>query len=405
MQTHAYYLAKNLHEKGHRIEVMTYRSSDPETASEDKLFDRKLFYPIRRVLSRIGFWRNISLIEKEAEAFRPDLIYASNVFYGFLSDSLNIPVISRCAGNDVLRPWIAYPFRFASKFVSHPKFESVCYDWLKKTNFPEWIEGFFRKRRFALMRQSVMKSAMIVANSRYTAGLLMAVGYDAQKIRVLTGGVDTGRFRRSISHNGLLRKKLGLPPQAFIIMTACRLAPKKGIDFLLSSFKLLLNRIPNAHLIVVGEGKERKKCERLRKVLRLNGHVTFTGRIPHENIHEYFWASDMFVLTSRESINRLTGIKDVETMGRVLCEANASSTPAAASRSGGIPSVISHGKNGLLFTEEDRSDFLHQVLRIKNDRKLVRRIVEEGLMRAEKEFDWSVIVKKHEEIFAAMVLE
>ena len=400
MQTHAIYLADRLHGKGHRIEVMTYRTCDPDMAPEERLFDRKLPYPVRRVLSRIGYWHTLSVIEKRARSFAPDFIYASNVFYGILSDSLGVPVICRCAGNDVLRPWIAYPFRRASRLVSHPGFEALLYEWFKRTNFPEWIEALFRRKRLELMRRSVAKTSLILANSLYTARLLGNEGYPGERVRVVSGGVDSERFGKKASSNGHLRKALRLPQDAFILMTACRMAPKKGLDFLLSSFKLLLKRIPDAHLVVVGEGKERGKCDRLCRTLRLDGRVTFPGRVPHEKIHEYFWASDLFVLASRECRNRVSGMKDVETMGRVLCEANAAGVPVVASRTGGIPSVVAHGNNGLLFAEDDRADFFRQVLRVRNDAGLAKTLVRNGLRRAEKEFDWSVVVERHEDAFS-----
>ncbi len=403
MQTHALYLADNLCKKGHAIEVLTYRPCDPETAPEEKRFDSGLPYRVHRVLSRIGFWRGIGSISDRAREFKPDLIYSSNVFHGFLADLAGVPVVCRCVGNDVLRPWIAYPFRVGSRLVGHPKFEAALYDWFKRTNFPEWIEALFRRKRFELMRQSVMKSSLIFANSLYTARLLADIGFDNERTTVLPGGVDAKRFKRISSENGKLRRKLNLPPDAFILMTACRLVPKKGLDFLLSSFKLLLKRIPKAHLVVVGEGKEKRKCDRLREALKLDGNVTFAGRVSHEKIHEYYWASDLFVLASRESLNRLTGIKDVETMGRVLCEANAAGTPVVASRSGGIPSVITHGKNGLLFAEDDFADFMRQILRIRNDGNLAKEMVKNGLVRAEKQFDWSVVIKTHDDAFSALI--
>ncbi len=403
MQTHAFYLADSLCKKGHAVEVMTYKSCDPETAPEEKSFDRGLPYRVHRVLSRIGYWRSIELIAKQAKEFRPDVIYSSNVFHGFLADLTGVPVVCRCVGNDVLRPWIAYPFRMGSRLASHPKFEAALHDWFKRTNFPEWIEALFRRERFELMRQSVMKSSLIFANSLYTARLLTEIGFEREKISVLPGGVDAKRFKRKGSENGKLRRSLKLPADAFVVMTACRLVPKKGLDFLLSSFKLLLKRIPEAHLVVVGEGKEMRKCDRLRQELKLDGNVTLTGRVSHQKIHEYYWASDLFVLASRESLNRLTGIKDVETMGRVLCEANAAGTPVVASRSGGIPSVITHGKNGLLFAEDDFADFMRQALRVRNDGDLAKDMVKNGLVRAEKQFDWSIIIKKHDDAFAALI--
>jgi phosphatidyl-myo-inositol dimannoside synthase len=71
------------------------------------------------------------------------------------------------------------------------------------------------------------------------------------------------------------------------------------------------------------------------------------------------------VLASREQVDPRTGLRDVETMGRVLCEAHAAGVPVVASRSGGIPSIVDHGRNGLLFEENDLDGLIHGIERLR----------------------------------------
>jgi phosphatidyl-myo-inositol dimannoside synthase len=118
--------------------------------------------------------------------------------------------------------------------------------------------------------------------------------------------------------------------------------------------------------------------------------------VHHSHIHKYYWSCDLFVLASRTCYNRRTGTKDVETMGRVLCEANAAGIPIIASNSGGIPSVVDHEVNGLLFEEDNAEDFLRQILRLRVDNFLSRYLVQNGRRKAREQFDWSLILKEHE---------
>jgi glycosyltransferase involved in cell wall biosynthesis len=113
----------------------------------------------------------------------------------------------------------------------------------------------------------------------------------------------------------------------------------------------------------------------------------------------HFWAADAFVLASRVHVSRRSGLSDVETMGRVLCEANAAGTPVLASRSGGIPSVIEHGVNGRLFGEDDIDDFVQQARSLRDQPDQTRAMVERGRALAAQRFDWSVIVERHEHLF------
>jgi glycosyltransferase involved in cell wall biosynthesis len=180
------------------------------------------------------------------------------------------------------------------------------------------------------------------------------------------------------------------------------LVAKKGIDFLVRAIESLRATIPNIHLVIVGDGKYRKKYQELSDSLSLSDSITFAGRVPHEAIHRYYWACDLFVLASRTTINPSNRLKDAETMGRVLCEANAAGIPVVASDSGGIPSIITHESNGLLFAEYDLEDLTKQLNRIYLKRDLSERLVENGYRKASEIFDWTVVLQYHMRIFAEL---
>ena len=83
----------------------------------------------------------------------------------------------------------------------------------------------------------------------------------------------------------------------------------------------------------------------------------------------------------------------------MLCEANATGIPVLASRSGGIPSVITHDDNGLLFASDDIDDLVTQFRRMHEDEALRRRLVRRGRERAEQEFAWQHLIAAHEACF------
>lgn len=150
-----------------------------------------------------------------------------------------------------------------------------------------------------------------------------------------------------------VRQHIGVPDNAFMVMTACRLVRKKAVDFLIDSWPLICERIPNAHLVIVGGGQRDKHLRTMASQSCAAAQITFAGRISQDKVEAFYWAADGFVLASCEWVDPKTGLRDVETMGRVLCEANAAGLPVVAARSGGIPSVIKDGVNGLLFEPED----------------------------------------------------
>jgi glycosyltransferase involved in cell wall biosynthesis len=301
-------------------------------------------------------------------------------------------MIARSVGNDVLRPWIVWPYRQFSRVLSKPWLEDRLYQRFRRLDYPEAIESLLLARRKAEIAESVRHIAHILANSDYTAGLLRQ--FPGARVTVLPGGVDTPRFHPLRD----TRDELGLAKDKYLLMTACRMVPKKGVDLLMRS----VSRLRGTHLVIVGEGRQLSRCVTLAEQLGIVERVTFVGRVAHENLQRYYWAADQFILASREHVDPRTGLRDVETMGRVLCEAHAAGVPVIASRSGGIPSIVEHGRNGLLFEEDNLDALTGCIERIRNDRELSRTLVNEGLHDATEKWDWSVICRSHERMFRAI---
>jgi phosphatidyl-myo-inositol dimannoside synthase len=399
MQTHAEFLAQALHDAGHAISVFTYRCDDPHLATAASEFDRQAPYPVHRVLSRVGFWANHRLLLTTLRRSPVSLIYASNVYYGLLGAELGVPVICRSVGNDVQRPWIAYPYRLGCRLVSHPALERRLHQWYRRWNAPEWLEAAFRRQRQSLVQRSARANRAILANSTYTRQLLNQVGVSHQQVRVLAGGVDTQRFAPCAATRQAVRTEWGVSPDAPVLLTVCRLVAKKGIDFLLAHVAALRAIAPRLAVIVVGDGKERRRCEEQVATAGMSDAVRLVGKVPQQDVQRCFAAADYFVLASRVTTNRVSGLQDAETMGRVLCEANAAGVPVLASRSGGIPSVVTHEDNGLLFESDDGADFIEQFRRLHQDADLRRHVVERGRQRAEQEFAWPLLVAAHQQCF------
>jgi len=398
MQTHALNIANYFYGLKHEIKVLVYRE------------DERGPHPFKvcGVLSRVSFWKNIRVMKKIIKKFKPDLIYSSTVFYGLLRQKYSIPFICRSVGNDVLRPWISYPYKIGSRLLSIPWLEKKIYLVSRKLKHTDWIESFFLRKRIALMRQSARNCDLIIANSDYTARLLKSIGVTDQQIEVLPGGVNAREFvnpYKAVEEVAALRKTLKLPEKGVLILTVCRLVEKKGLDFLIRAMAEIQKNIPAAFLVVVGDGREKKKLQKLAVSFGLEQKILFCGQKSIQEIPPYFWCADLFVLASRESIDKKTGLKDVETMGRVLCEANAAGIAVLASRTGGVPSVIQHEKNGLLYAIDQQEEFLKNLIRILTDQDLRNNLITNGLERAQSEFDWQVILAKNLSLFQKIIFQ
>lgn len=396
MQTHAVYLSGMLHTRNHDIQVVTYRSLKRLVREQSIQYDMLQPFITHRILSRTGFWSNIQKLCVLINDFKPDLVYSSTTFYGLLQSLTGYPVVCRSVGNDILRCWIGYPYRAFSGLASTMPVERAINRLNELMKNPGIIKSLFMRQRQKLIEKSSRAASCILANSHFTAGLLRNLGVKASRIEVVVGGVEYNRF--AVPPGRVSRARYRLPRKAFVLLTACRLVEKKGIDFLLETLARINPREINYRLLIAGEGKLRKKLEKLALNLGLADRVRFLGAVPHEELEKLYALADVFVLPSREH-ELPTGQKDVETMGRVLCEANAAGIPVIASDSGGIPSVIKHKKNGILFHELDHDDLLSAVRACFFQTVDVEKMVRNGKEAAKNKFDWSVVIRKHEKTF------
>ncbi|MDA8188038.1 MAG: glycosyltransferase family 4 protein [Dehalococcoidales bacterium] len=400
MQTHAAALARGLHCRGHRIAVVTYAHMDsPEAAAA---YDAAQPFPTQRCLSRLSYWANVRQILDIVNRLRPDVIYSSTPFYGVLRAMAGVPVVCRSVGNDIMRCWIPYPFRPGSRFLAYPSVERRLYALYQRLGAPAWLEDALFSVRRELVRRAACTASLVAANSHYTHDRLLELGVDPAAVAVVPGGVDAARFSRAT--RPALRTRLGIDGASPAILTVCRLVMKKGVDILLEAVALARRDLPELALVVVGDGPEREKCERLAAQLDLNGAVRFVGRVPHEEIADYYHAADCFVLASHIH-RRRNGWADVETMGRVICEANAAGMPVIATDTGGVPTLVTHERNGLLVPTDDPAALASAITRLWRRPALRKQLRAGGLQRAREEFDWDVVISEYEGLFKRAIEE
>ena len=158
-------------------------------------------------------------------------------------------------------------------------------------------------------------------------------------------------------------------------MTAARLNPWKGVDHLIAA----LTHVPEAHLLVAGDGPERRALEQQAHDLRIEKRVTFLGQLSRDSMALYMKAADYVAVYS-----------GYEGLSHTLLESLRAGTPVIASDKGGNPEVVIHDLNGLLVPYIDRetlADALHTALQ-PGKREALAAHAQTGLER----FDFSRMV-------------
>jgi glycosyltransferase involved in cell wall biosynthesis len=226
-----------------------------------------------------------------------------------------------------------------------------------------------------LLRRLTPAIDQLVAVSDAIARKLQREGRVGPAVQVIYNGVDLGRYREQPACR-TLPTELGFPDDAPLVGVVARLEPEKGHETLLAAWRLVLQDLPQARLVIVGEGSEGARLRGQALQLGLQAPRTtvfFTGL--REDVPAVTAALDVAVLPSYR-----------EAQGIVLLEAMALGRPIVATRVGGIPEVVEDGRTGLLVPPHDAPALADGILRLLGDRVFAKRLGEAGQERAHEKF-------------------
>lgn len=185
------------------------------------------------------------------------------------------------------------------------------------------------------------------------------------KLEILYNGADMEIFE--------VERKPGTGPKRILHIGAYE--HKKAQDILLLAFQQLLDRGMDARLTMIGNAGP--KTDEIRRLsVPFGGRVRMLTDVPHEQIPEYLADADVFVLPSRS-----------EPFGIVLVEAGAAGVPVVATRVGGIPELITHGRSGLLVEPDDPRGLADAMASVLTD-DAVAHMLASAWSREAHEFTW-----------------
>jgi len=229
----------------------------------------------------------------------------------------------------------------------------------------------------------------VLVNAEAIRQKLIEQGYDAGKIVVIRNGITLSRFARE--HRGAtLRRELGLPLSAQLVIVFCRLNQLKGIQYFLEAAITLAGRFPDARFLVVGDGASRKELEEQACRWGLGQRTVFTG-----------FRVDIPELLSEAAVTVLPSLS--EGLSNSLLESMAAGVPVVAARVGGNPEVIEHGVTGLLVPPRDAPALATATGRLLEDKNLAATFGEAGRRRVAELFSVERSVRETEHLYQRLV--
>ncbi|MBL6635818.1 MAG: glycosyltransferase family 4 protein [Ilumatobacteraceae bacterium] len=185
---------------------------------------------------------------------------------------------------------------------------------------------------------------------------------------VLYPGVDVQRFTPiSTEARDSFRERLGISPEAQLVIGVSRLVPRKGFDTLIEASVRLTNEFPDVQVLVAGSGRDSKRLQAI--IDRLGAPARLLGRVPDGDLPLLYGAADVGAMLCRD---RWFGLEQ-EGFGIVFLEAASCGTPQLAGRSGGSDEAVIDGVTGVVVDRptdvRDVADALAGLLRSQPLRK------------------------------------
>lgn len=229
------------------------------------------------------------------------------------------------------------------------------------------------------VRFSLARAQALFAGTRFTAtALARELGCDSSRVAVVP-----------YAASGEVADGTAAPPSADawpVVLGVARLNREdayKGADTLLLAWPRVLARRPDAHLVLVGDGDDRHRLERMARHLGLEDRVRFAGRLSDAALAAAYRSATVFALPGRL---RLSPAPEGEGFGLVFVEAGAAGLPCVAGRAGGAVEAVEDGVTGLLVDPETPRAVADGIVRLLDDPALARRYGAAGRERVARLF-------------------
>ncbi|MCE1248038.1 MAG: glycosyltransferase family 4 protein [Firmicutes bacterium] len=213
---------------------------------------------------------------------------------------------------------------------------------------------------------------VIVCNSDFIKKDLEKAGIAPDLLKVVHNGVDFGRLREDPVS---IRKEFSIPEDAIVIGCAGSLFKTKGQEYLIKAFPEIISKFPGAYILIAGDGGERKNLEAMAKDTQNGGKIIFAGK--RNDMANIMKSIDLMVVPSIWE----------EPFGLVNVESMYSGIPVIATRTGGIPEIITHNETGILIPPKNEKAIAEAVINLLENKELYNNIKTAAKEKASEYFD------------------
>jgi glycosyltransferase involved in cell wall biosynthesis len=210
----------------------------------------------------------------------------------------------------------------------------------------------------------------------------------SDNVSVVLNGVNTTNFCNSNGKNDEdLRQKLSINCK-YIILFVGVLNGRKGEFTLIKAMDKVVSKYHDANLLIIGDGPTKKTSMKIVESLNLEDNIIFIPNVVHNEMENYYKASDLFVLPSYS-----------EGLPKVLLEAMACGTPVVASNIPGHKDVINNNTTGYLFETGDVDDLSSKIIKALGNREKRSKLASAAKTFVQKQCTWDCVSKRLDHVY------
>lgn len=246
---------------------------------------------------------------------------------------------------------------------------------------PEWAESNMFKYIARMEADAAKGATRVFAITEALREEMVKRGVDGDKIQIVPNGVDTTRFN-PIPRDEELASQLGVAGKTVIGYVGSVL-DYEGIELILEAAEVLNRTREDFHVLIVGDGAELERFQHHVQERELEHVVTFTGRVPHEEVERYYSLVDItpFPRLPLPVCEMVSPLKPFEAM--------AMGKAVIASDVAALKEIVTPGVNGYLHEKGSTESLIEQLVRVLDDPERTRQIGIQAREWVVENRDWS----------------
>jgi len=371
-EVYVHNLLKLLRDNGHKVEIFGSEKFQNKLSFITRFYDPFIYFKF----------------SKKIKEFKPDIIHCHNICRTISPSVLHaakkhkIPIVMTVHDFHLICPktWFIYKDGKLCKYgFGWRCLFSNCHTF--KRGWKYFIYHLFKILKVWLHRKIIRNNINIFITPSEILGEWIKKSLDVKNVKTVPNFIDIS----NIKYTPIKDTKN--------ILYVGRLSKEKGLEYLIKAMPVILDKIPDSKLIIVGRGPEKEKLERLSQTLKIERKIMFKGYVSEKELMRCYQDSEIVVVPSNWA----------ENFPLVTLEAMAYGRPIIVSDIFGLSERIKNNDVGFLFNPADPKDLADKIINLLSDFNLAKKMSKNARKKVEKEYSSETHYKELMKVYRGLL--